>query len=176
MPSNSRGVQLFNRRRQRVNAFTLVSFGEGGGGGGDGDGEGEGEEEGRGEEEESKSEHFGTSPRSSELTWENKQTAENKDRDLNHRNSEAKLPWSSCALQSRGNSIMEDQGEAVHDVEDVDNSVQERHFLPVKEKEEEEEEKWVQVPVVQEAEDLEEEQQAQHSPHPLIITKLNKLF
>ncbi|XP_031413796.1 synaptopodin [Clupea harengus] len=140
VPSNSRGVQLFNRRRQRVNAFTLVSFGEGGGGGGDGEGEGEGEEEGRGEEEESKSEHFGTSPRSSELTWENKQTAENKDRDLNHRNSEAKLPWSSCALQSRGNSIMEDQGEAVHDVEDVDNSVQERHFLPVKEKEEEEEE------------------------------------
>ncbi|XP_041078671.1 synaptopodin 2-like protein isoform X2 [Polyodon spathula] len=29
--TNSRGVQLFNRRKQRVNAFTLVSFGKGAG-------------------------------------------------------------------------------------------------------------------------------------------------
>ncbi|XP_058853067.1 synaptopodin-like isoform X1 [Acipenser ruthenus] len=29
--ANSRGVQLFNRRKQRVNAFTLVSFGKGAG-------------------------------------------------------------------------------------------------------------------------------------------------
>ncbi|KAG5264050.1 hypothetical protein AALO_G00271590 [Alosa alosa] len=142
VPSNSRGVQLFNRRRQRVNAFTKVSFGEGGGGGGGG-GEAE-ESEGRGEgigiERESKSENFGTSPRSSELTWENKCTIESKDRDLNRENSKAKLPWSSGTLDSnRGNSIMEDQGEsAIREVEDVDGA-QERHFLPVKEKEEEEE-------------------------------------
>ncbi|XP_062380094.1 synaptopodin 2-like protein [Sardina pilchardus] len=137
VPSNSRGVQLFNRRRQRVNAFTKVSFGEGGGGG-----EGESEEggEGVGIERESKSENFGTSPRSSEATWENKRAVESEDRDLNRENSQAKLPWSSSgALDSnRGNIIMEDQGEsAIREVEDVDGA-QERHFLPVKEKEEEE--------------------------------------
>ncbi|XP_061091761.1 synaptopodin isoform X2 [Conger conger] len=34
--ANSRGVQLFNRRKQRVNAFTRTSFGQGVGQGGDG--------------------------------------------------------------------------------------------------------------------------------------------
>ncbi|KAJ8351364.1 hypothetical protein SKAU_G00228400 [Synaphobranchus kaupii] len=34
--ANSRGVQLFNRRKQRVNAFTRTSYGQGAGQGGDG--------------------------------------------------------------------------------------------------------------------------------------------
>ncbi|XP_030621846.1 synaptopodin 2-like protein [Chanos chanos] len=114
--SNSRGVQLFNRRKQRVNAFTLVSFGEGG------------REDAPKNEKES-------SPQS-ELTWEKTHLTDIKERDLNNKNSQTKLPWSSVNLHSIGGT-MEDRGEAVREVEDIDDSAQERCFVPVNEKDEE---------------------------------------
>lgn len=116
IPSNSssRGVQLFNRRKQRVNAFTLESRGEGSG--------------------EDRAEDVKTEPSSNKLTWAERSTEE-KDRHLNFKNSAAK-PLLSPPGHSVGD-IMEEPGKDFH--KDVEDSViQERHFLPVKEEEEEE--------------------------------------
>ncbi|KAK1904736.1 Synaptopodin [Dissostichus eleginoides] len=69
VPSNSssRGVQLFNRRKQRVSAFTLESCGEGSAGDGP--------------------ENVKTDPPTNKITWAEKSTEE-KDRDLNFKNKE----------------------------------------------------------------------------------------
>ncbi|KAI7801681.1 synaptopodin 2-like protein [Triplophysa rosa] len=84
--SNSKGVQLFNRRRQRVNAFTLVSVGGGGA-------------------EESK--NVIDSP--SKGPWDKPHTAKDH-KELNHRN----LTWSAGKIYG-GGCNMEDVSEVVRE-------------------------------------------------------------
>ncbi|XP_050983593.1 synaptopodin 2-like protein [Labeo rohita] len=109
--SNSKGVQLFNRRRQRVNAFTLVSVGGGG---------------------EEASKNVIDSSFKSPRTWDKQCSTEAQDKELNHRNLKTGLTWSAGRIRSTG-SDMEDASEVTREEE----SVQERHFLPVNEKDEE---------------------------------------
>ncbi|KAM3867067.1 uncharacterized protein synpo [Diretmus argenteus] len=117
--SNSRGVQLFNRRKQRVKAFTRESCGEGSG--------------------EDRAENVKANSSSNKLTWAERSTEE-KDTELNCKNSVSTPLWSPTGTVHRVADIMEDPGEHFHQVEDSENSViQERHFLPVKEQEEQEE-------------------------------------
>ncbi|XP_049331209.1 synaptopodin 2-like protein [Astyanax mexicanus] len=104
---NSRGVQLFNRRRQRVNAFTLVSVGGGG-------------------NNESRNEPY--SPASSTLTWDRDHSPDNQFKDSqNHRRSQTQV------LQGRDMEA----GEVERELADVEDSAGDRHFLPVNEKDEE---------------------------------------
>ncbi|XP_059372033.1 synaptopodin-like [Carassius carassius] len=111
--SNSKGVQLFNRRRQRVNAFTLVSVGGGGA---------------------EASKNVIDSSFESPQTWD-KRSTEDQDKELNHRNLKTGLMWSAGRIHSTG-SGMEDASEVTR--EDVaEESSQDRHFLPVNEKDEE---------------------------------------
>ncbi|KAF3838122.1 hypothetical protein F7725_009890 [Dissostichus mawsoni] len=120
VPSNSssRGVQLFNRRKQRVSAFTLESCGEGSGGDGP--------------------ENVKTDPSTNKITWAEKSTEE-KDRDLNFKNSKPLLSPPG-RVHSVGD-IMEEPAKDFYKVDEMEDSViQERHFLPVKEEQEEEEE------------------------------------
>ncbi|XP_070692962.1 synaptopodin isoform X2 [Pempheris klunzingeri] len=122
IPSNSssRGVQLFNRRKQRVNAFTLESCGEG--------------------SEEDRAENVKTDPSYNKLTWAER-SSEEKDRDLNFKNSATKPLFSPPGRVHPVGDFTEDQGKDFHQEEDMeDRVIQERHFLPVKEEQEEEEE------------------------------------
>ncbi|XP_068570535.1 synaptopodin [Cebidichthys violaceus] len=122
VPSNSssRGVQLFNRRKQRVSAFTLESCGEGLGG--------------------DRAENVKTDPSSNKLTWAERSTEE-KDRDLNFKNSATKPLLSPPGRVHSVGDIMEEPGKDFHKGDDMEDIViQERHFLPVKEEQEEEEE------------------------------------
>lgn len=122
IPSNScsRGVQLFNRRKQRVNAFTLESFGEG--------------------SEEDRAENVKTNPSSNKLSWAER-SREEKDRDLNFKNSTTKPLFSSRGRVHSAGDIMDEPGKDFHKEEHMEDSViKERHFLPVKEEQEEEEE------------------------------------
>ncbi|XP_077466096.1 synaptopodin [Stigmatopora argus] len=120
VPSNSssRGVQLFNRRKQRVSAFTLESSGVG-----------------------SKEDITGNVKLNlscSKLTWAER-SREEKDSDLNYKNcTTSPLLVSTETIQARGDK-MEEQGD--HCGKDVPehNVMQERHFLPVKETDEQEE-------------------------------------
>uniref|UniRef100_A0A4W5QIJ0 Synaptopodin n=1 Tax=Hucho hucho TaxID=62062 RepID=A0A4W5QIJ0_9TELE len=121
--SNSRGVQLFNRRKHRVNAFTLDSCGE------------------RTREEERDGD-----TRNNNLTWEEEREGPSEgtetDRQLNWKNSSGTKPplWSPLSgSEVTGSDIMEDPGDE-HIYEEVD-VIQERHFQPVNEREEEEEER-----------------------------------
>ncbi|XP_062249919.1 synaptopodin [Platichthys flesus] len=118
VPSNysSRGVQLFNRRKQRVNAFTLESCGEG--------------------SEQDRSENFKTAP-SNKLTWAERSSEEH-DRDLNLKNSATKPLFSSPVSVPGVGHIMEEPCKDFHKEELEDTFIQERHFLPVKEEQEEE--------------------------------------
>lgn len=104
--SNSKGVQLFNRRRQRVNAFTLVSVAGG-------------------EAEEPK--NVIDSSSEDPLTWDEQHSVKSQHKELNHRN----ISWSASRIHSCED--MEDAGEVTR--EDV--IEEERHFLPVNEKDEE---------------------------------------
>ncbi|XP_068442430.1 synaptopodin [Clinocottus analis] len=122
VPSNSssRGVQLFNRRKQRVSAFTLESCGEGSG--------------------TDRAKNVKTDPSSNKLTWAERSTEE-KDRDLNFKNSSTKPLSSSPGRVHSGGDIIEESGQDFQRgdyMEDI--VIQERHFLPVKEEQEEEEE------------------------------------
>ncbi|KAM4621961.1 synaptopodin [Polymixia lowei] len=118
--SNSRGVQLFNRRKQRVNAFTLESCGEGSG--------------------KDSAANVKTGPSVNKLTWAEKSSKE-KDRELNCKNSATKPLWSPAGRAHGVGDIMEDPSERFHEIEEMGDSViQERHFLPVNEKDELEEE------------------------------------
>lgn len=120
IPSNSssRGVQLFNRRKQRVNAFTLESCGEA--------------------SEEHRTETVTTGPSVSELTWAERSSEEN-DRDLNLRNNSTETLFSPFVKLPAVDDIMEEPGKGFHKEEGIEDSViQERHFLPVKEEQEEE--------------------------------------
>lgn len=121
IPSNSssRGVQLFNRRKQRVNAFTLESCGEGS----------------RGD----RAENVKIDPSSNKPTWAERSSKE-KDRDLNFKNSVTKPLLSPPGKVRSVGDIMEEPGEDFHKEEELEDRVmQERHFLPVKEEQEEEE-------------------------------------
>ncbi len=112
--SNSKGVQLFNRRRQRVNAFTFVSVGGGG---------------------LEASKNVIDSSFESPQTWDKRHLTEDQDKELNHRNFKTGLTWSAGRIHSTG-SDMEDASEVTR--EDVaEESSQDRHFLPVNEKDEE---------------------------------------
>ncbi|KAM4555102.1 synaptopodin isoform 1-T2 [Odontesthes bonariensis] len=116
--SSSRGVQLFNRRKQRVNAFTLESCGQG--------------------SEEDKVENGNSNPLSNKLTW-TERSSEEKDRDLNFKNTQP-LFSPTISVHSAGD-IMDEPRKDFHKEQDMEDSViQERHFLPVKEEQEEEEE------------------------------------
>ncbi|XP_040903834.1 synaptopodin [Toxotes jaculatrix] len=118
--SSSRGVQLFNRRKQRVNAFTLESCGEG--------------------SEEDRSENVKTDS-SNKPTWAER-SSEEKDRDRNLKNSSTKPLFSPPVRVPAVGDIMEEPSKDFNKEEDMEDSViQERHFLPVKEEPEEEEEK-----------------------------------
>lgn len=117
IPSNSssRGVQLFNRRKQRVNAFTLKSCGEG-----------------------SDDDRVETNPSSNKLTWAER-SSENKDRDLNYKNYTTRPLLAPSGGVHAVSDIMEELGKPFSKEDDIEDSIiQERHFLPVKEEEEEE--------------------------------------
>lgn len=118
--SSSRGVQLFNRRRQRVNAFTLESCGEG--------------------LEEDRADNVKSNPSSNKLVWSERRTEE-KDSGLNIKNSAAEQ----LLLQpGRARSLSDSSpspGKVYHmEEEPTDHIIQERHFLPVKEEQGEEDE------------------------------------
>uniref|UniRef100_A0A087X8X8 Synaptopodin n=1 Tax=Poecilia formosa TaxID=48698 RepID=A0A087X8X8_POEFO len=108
--SSSRGVQLFNRRRQRVNAFTLESCGQG--------------------SEVDKTENVKSDSLSNKQTWAER-SCEDKDADLNLNNNKSHFLPAANSPSTGG--IMEEENE---DTENYD--IQERHFLPVKEEPEEE--------------------------------------
>lgn len=122
IPSNSssRGVQLFNRRKQRVNAFTLESCGEG--------------------SVEDRAENVKTNSSFNKLAW-TERSSELKDRSPDFKNSNIK-PL--LVQPGRGHSMsdnVEEPGKEPHKEQDMqDHVIQERHFLPVKEEQEEEEE------------------------------------
>lgn len=79
-------------------------------------------------------------PLSNKLTWAER-SSEEKDRDLNLRNSYTKTHFSPSARVPTVGDIMEEPGKDFHNEEDMEDSViQERHFLPVKEEQEEAEE------------------------------------
>ncbi|KAG7517977.1 hypothetical protein JOB18_021520 [Solea senegalensis] len=122
VPSNSssRGVQLFNRRKQRVNAFTLESCGEG--------------------SQEDRVENVKTEPLSNKPTWAER-SREEKDRDLNIKNSSTKSLFPTPIKVPTVGDIMEEPHKDFHREEDLEESViQERHFLPVKEEQDEDKE------------------------------------
>ncbi|AWP12317.1 putative synaptopodin-like [Scophthalmus maximus] len=120
VPSNSssRGVQLFNRRKQRVNAFTLQSCGEG--------------------SEKDRVENVKTDPSSNKLTWAER-SSEEKDRDLNLKNSTTK-PFFSPPVRVPTDDMEEPSKDFLRGEDVEDSVIQERHFLPVKEEQEEDEE------------------------------------
>ncbi|XP_073343578.1 uncharacterized protein [Pagrus major] len=122
IPSNSssRGVQLFNRRKQRVSAFTLESCGEG--------------------SEEDRAENVKIDPSCNKQTWAER-SSEEKDRDLNFKNSSTKPLLSPPGRVHSVGGIKADPGKDSHKEEVMEERViQERHFLPVKEEQDEEEE------------------------------------
>nr|XP_057918998.1 synaptopodin [Doryrhamphus excisus]XP_057918999.1 synaptopodin [Doryrhamphus excisus]XP_057919000.1 synaptopodin [Doryrhamphus excisus]XP_057919001.1 synaptopodin [Doryrhamphus excisus]XP_057919002.1 synaptopodin [Doryrhamphus excisus]XP_057919003.1 synaptopodin [Doryrhamphus excisus] len=120
--SNSRGVQLFNRRKQRVTAFTLESSGEV-------------------SKEDIARNVNATSSSCNKLTWEER-SREEKTKDLNYRNcaTTKTLLVPTGGVPAAGDN-MEEQGDHYGREDDTKhNVIQERHFLPVKEVEEQEEE------------------------------------
>ncbi|KAM6976716.1 synaptopodin isoform 2-T2 [Aplochiton taeniatus] len=147
--SNSRGVQLFNRRRQRVNAFTLTSCGRSATGQ---------------EDNESATESGKRASSRNILAWEER-SSEGEDTERNSRNIATRPTWSpSGRTRSAERDIMEDPGEPVYEeVGEVkeESAVQERHFLPVSDKEEEEEEEEMTVKVMEEEEGFKVEAQSQ---------------
>ncbi|XP_054647817.1 synaptopodin [Dunckerocampus dactyliophorus] len=123
VPSNSssRGVQLFNRRKQRVTAFTLESSGE--------------------VSKEDIARNVIPSPSCNKLTWAER-SCEEKAKDLDYKNCTATKPLlvPTGRLPAAGDN-MEESGDHYQKEDDTEHTViQERHFLPVKEVEEQEEE------------------------------------
>ncbi|XP_032410728.1 synaptopodin-2 isoform X3 [Xiphophorus hellerii] len=114
--SSSRGVQLFNRRKQRVNAFTLESCGQG--------------------SEVDKTENVKSDSLSNKQTWAER-SCEDKDTDLNLNNN--KLHFLPPASSPSTGGIMDEENKNFIKDEDTENyDIKERHFLPVKEEPEEE--------------------------------------
>lgn len=81
-----------------------------------------------------------TDPSSNKLTWAER-SSEERDRDLNYKNSTTKPLLAPPGRVQTVGDIMEEPGKHFHKEDDIEDSViQERHFLPVKEVEEQEEE------------------------------------
>nr|XP_061783545.1 synaptopodin 2-like protein [Nerophis lumbriciformis] len=123
VPSNSssRGVQLFNRRRQRVTAFTLESSGE--------------------VSKDNIARNVKDNPSCNKLTWAER-SREEKDRDLNFKNcTSIKPPLVPTGNLPGAGDNMEEQGDHYQKEDDTEHTfMQDRHFLPVKEVEEQEDE------------------------------------
>lgn len=117
IPSNSssRGVQLFNRRKQRVDAFTRKSCGER-------------SDEGRGEKAQ-------INPTSINVAWAER-SSKGTDRGPHFKNSTTQPHLSHPGTVHLTGTDMAAQGEEFYKGEDMD-VIQERHFLPVKEEEDE---------------------------------------
>uniref|UniRef100_A0A8C9S3P8 Synaptopodin n=1 Tax=Scleropages formosus TaxID=113540 RepID=A0A8C9S3P8_SCLFO len=115
IPSNvsSRGVHLFNRRKERVNAFTLVSFGKG-----------IRHQEAMDEKD----------PPLNRLAWEDSKTS---DRELNHGSCDSRPSLCSSASMYKANKNMKVQTEHVLQLENVPNQEQDRHFVPLDKKDKE---------------------------------------
>ncbi|KAM9795640.1 uncharacterized protein synpo [Neosynchiropus ocellatus] len=115
VPSNSRsrGVQLFNRRKQRVNAFTLESCGEGS--------EGDGPEN--------------VNLTSNKPTWAER-SREERDRDQNYKNSPIKIPGRKPRNQI--GDIMEEPSHQYPKEDIVESNPAGKGFLPVVDREVEE--------------------------------------
>ncbi|TSU88999.1 Synaptopodin [Bagarius yarrelli] len=113
--SNSRGVQLFNRRRERVDAFTRVNVA------------------GEGEARHRESNNEPDAPSSSALTWNRKCSIDSQVKDLKFAKSETQLRCPTVLTHNKGHK-MEEVEEVVHELQD---SLSERHFLPVNDKDEE---------------------------------------
>ncbi|XP_037117454.1 synaptopodin [Syngnathus acus] len=128
--SSSRGVQLFNRRKQRVSAFTLESADVC--------------------SKEDKSGNVKANPSCSKLTWAER-SREEKDKDLNYENCTSSPLFVPIGSIPATSDNMEEQGNR-HVKEDVaePSGIQDRHFLPVKEIDEQEEEE--QDPIYKELE------------------------
>ncbi|XP_077433431.1 synaptopodin [Vanacampus margaritifer] len=111
--SSSRGVQLFNRRKQRVSAFTLESSGV--------------------QSKEDITGNVKPNPSCSKLTWAER-SREEKDKDLNYKNCTTSPLFVPIGSKQATGDNMEEQGDQ-HAKEDVaePSTVQERHFLPVQE-------------------------------------------
>lgn len=118
--SSSRGVQLFNRRRQRVNAFTLESCGEGLG--------------------EDRADSVKSKPSSNKQAW-SEWRAEEKDSGLNFKNNGAEQHLLQPGVARSLSDSPPHLGKVHHMEEDpADHIIQERHFLPVKEEQDEDDE------------------------------------
>uniref|UniRef100_A0A3P8WKT6 Synaptopodin n=1 Tax=Cynoglossus semilaevis TaxID=244447 RepID=A0A3P8WKT6_CYNSE len=115
--SNSRGVQLFNRRKQRVSAFTLESSG--------------------GRSQEDKEQSVKTDPSTNKPTCAERNSEEN-DRNLNLKNGSTKILSPSPLRVPAVGDIMEEPNKNYHTEDLKDSIILERHFLPVKEEQEEE--------------------------------------
>lgn len=111
---NSRGVQLFNRRKERVDAFTLVSVAGGV------------------EKSRPESSDGPDSPSPGALTWNRECSTDSQVRDLTHGRSETHLKWPAVVTHDKGYKM----GEVERVVRELGDA-QERHFLPVNDKEEE---------------------------------------
>ncbi|MEQ2250421.1 hypothetical protein ILYODFUR_000655 [Ilyodon furcidens] len=150
--SSSRGVQLFNRRKQRVNAFTLESCGQG--------------------SEVDKTENVKSDSLSDKQTWAER-SCEEKDRDLNLKNNKTNfLP--TVSTLSIGD-IMDEQSKNFIKEEDMENNdIQERHFLPVKEEPEEEED--IKDKIHEDLEDVarHETPLGSNNSHPAVMTHVER--
>lgn len=117
IPSNSssRGVQLFNRRKQRVDAFTRKSCGE--------------------RSDEDKGENAQINPTSINVAWAER-SSKGTDKGPHFKNSTTQPHLSHPGTVHLTGTDMAAQGEEFYKGEDMD-VIQERHFLPVKEEEDE---------------------------------------
>lgn len=117
IPSNSssRGVQLFNRRKQRVDAFTRGSCGE--------------------RSDEDRAENVKINPTSFTVEWAER-NSKGADRGLNFKNSTTKPHSSHPGTVHLTSKDVADRSKEFYKGEDME-VIQERHFLPVKEEEDE---------------------------------------
>ncbi|XP_026883128.2 synaptopodin isoform X2 [Electrophorus electricus] len=118
--SSSRGVQLFNRRRQRVDAFTLVSIGGG-----------QGEEGGHNE-----SWNAPEPPSLSTPPRDRKHSADGRSERSKPRSGGAQDPGGFTSEEATQRD-MDQAGEAVCETRHREDGVHESHFLPVRDKDEE---------------------------------------
>ncbi|KAK1789394.1 hypothetical protein P4O66_015325 [Electrophorus voltai] len=118
--SSSRGVQLFNRRRQRVDAFTLVSIGGG-----------QGEEGGHNE-----SWNAPEPPSLSTLPRDRKHSADGRSERSKPRSGGAQDPGGFTSEEATQRD-MDQAGEAACETRHREDGVHESHFLPVRDKDEE---------------------------------------
>lgn len=117
--SNSRGVQLFNRRKERVDAFTNKSCGR--------------------RSDEDRGENVQINPTSTNVAW-TERDSKGTDRGPSFNNSTTQTHLSHSGTVHLTGTDVADRGEEFCKRENMD-VLQERHFLPVKEEEDETENK-----------------------------------